>query len=91
MRTKATADLIHKLGLEYGLTDSQMRELVESQFKYLRNVIWNGSREDVEYDNFRLANIGIFYVSEARKEFERKRFQNKEEEDEQNNSTGGAQ
>jgi len=89
MRTKVISDLIHRLGLEYGLTDSQMKEVVESQFKFLRDVIAEGSKEDVVYKNFRLANLGMFYVSDARKRWE-KRYFNKKEEDEQSNNAGDA-
>jgi hypothetical protein len=81
MRTKTIAALIHRLGLESWLTDAQMKEIVESQFKFLRNVIAEDSREKADYNNFRLINIGLFYVSEARRKWEQRHYKDKEYEE----------
>ncbi len=89
MRTKTISNLIHRLGLDFGLTDAQMKEVIESQFKFLRDVMAEGSKKDIDYKNFRLTNLGMFYVSEARRKWEDRYF-NKKEEDEQSNDAGGS-
>jgi len=89
MRSKEIKALMHKIGLEFNLRDSEMREIVESQFKFLRDVIASGDHEASEYKNFRLANIGLFYVSDLRKKWEQRNYYKKEHEED--NSTGRSQ
>lgn len=78
MRTKTISDLTHRLGLDFGLLDAHMKEIIESQFKFLRNVIAEYPRDTEErnYKNFRLSNIGMFYVSDARRKWEQKHYKN---------------
>ncbi len=89
MRSKTISDLIHKTGLEFGLKDAEMKEVIESQFKFLRNTIAEGSHDDSKYKHFRLVNIGLFYVSLARRKWEQKFYKGKDYEED--NNTGGSE
>ena len=79
MKSAKVKQLIHRLGLEFGLTDAEITEIISSQFKFLRDVIAEGDKSKTNYKNFRLTNIGMFHVSERRRAWERKRFLNEED------------
>jgi hypothetical protein len=78
MRSKTTADLIHRLGLEFGLVDVQMKDLIESQFKFFRNIVSEATRPELDYKNYRFPNLGMFFVSQKRRDWGKTHF-NKEE------------
>lgn len=64
---KMVKDLLHNLGLLNGLPKDVLKEIVESQFKMIRDVI-----ENLDFDkqndktNFSLKHIGKIYTSDSR-------------------------
>lgn len=62
--------LIHSIGLKYGLRDVKVKEIVESQFRFIHETIQNlkideTSDEDLHElkTNFLLKHIGKLYTS----------------------------
>jgi hypothetical protein len=76
MKSPVLKRIIHKIGLEFWLTDAQVTEVIMSQFKFLKHIITKGDKHDVTYYNFRLPKFGVFSVSEGRKNWEKKRIEN---------------
>lgn len=57
--------LIHKIGLKYNLRDSEVREIVESQFRFayeqIRNLDIDGDIDDMK-TNFIFKYLGKLYI-----------------------------
>lgn len=71
--------VVHKLALEYNLTDEEVREIVSYQYKFLKKIISSGSKKLLDYKTFRITNMGAFYVPKGRIEQQKRLFFNEEE------------
>jgi len=69
-----TSKIIKKISVEFDLTEAQVEEIVGSQFKFLKKVMSDGDHKTSTYNNLRLINLGLFYVSEERRKWEQKRY-----------------
>lgn len=72
---KKINDLIHSIGLKHNLTDKEAKEIIESQFKFIRETMDNldidsKSLEDIDFTkiktNYMVRHIGKIYASEKR-------------------------
>lgn len=65
-------DIIHKIGLKYGLSDEEVVELVRLSYKYVVTIIESGDRKKVEFKNVKMPGLGTFYVSDKFKNYYKK-------------------
>lgn len=73
--SKKVNDLIHSIGLKYNLTDKEAKEVIESQFKFIRETmdkldIDSKSLEELDFNkiktNYMVRHIGKIHATEKR-------------------------
>ncbi len=67
---------IRKISSKYSIKKEQVKELVYLMFKFVREVIRSADRYKGYFPVVRLMGIGIFFVSNSRKEKIKKKIQN---------------
>lgn len=65
--------IVHKIGLQFGLSDADVEEIIRLTYKFVRITIESGDREKIEFKNIKVPGLGTFYVSDRYKEFRKKR------------------
>lgn len=78
MKSDQTSKIIHKIGLEFNLSDEAVREIIMTQFKYLHTLISSGDKEYSRYNNYRMPLFGLFLVSDKRRQLEQIKFYNRD-------------
>ena len=74
MRTKRTKGYIEETAQEYGVRPSQVKDVADSMFEFVTEIISEGDRKRLNFPEIRLMKWGIFTVRESkRKQFEKVR------------------
>ena len=72
MRTKRTKGYIEETATKHGVRPSQVKEIADSMFEFVAEVMSEGERESLNFPEIRLMKWGIFKVKEGRrKHFEK--------------------
>ena len=80
MRTKRTKGFIDEIAKDNNLRSEQVLEIVESFFRFTVDIMSEGNRKTMEFDQVRLMKWGVFKVKEGRKKFLQKINEKKNEE-----------
>jgi nucleoid DNA-binding protein len=72
MRTKRTKQFIEDTATEHGVKPSQVKEVADSMFEFVAEVMSEGDRKSLNFAEIRLMGWGVFRVKEGRrKQFEK--------------------
>lgn len=72
MRTKRTKGYINETADEHGIRPNQVKEIADSMFDFVAEVMAQGERESLNFPEIRLMKWGVFKVKPGRrKHFER--------------------
>lgn len=80
MHSKASKRFIRELAEEFGYTEAEIKEMVTSQFKFLKDVIRSSEKKKGFFQAVTLHSIGTFFVSEAKKKFLKNKYGEGEDE-----------
>ena len=74
MRTKRTKGYIEETANEHGVRPSEVKDVADSMFEFVADVMADGDRVNLNFPEIRLMKWGIFKVREGRrKHFEKLR------------------
>jgi len=72
MRTKRTKGYIEETANEHGVGSNQVKEITDSMFEFVAEVMSEGDRKRLDFPEIRLMKWGVFKVKEGkRKQFEK--------------------
>jgi len=72
MRTKRTREYIDETATEHGIRSTQVKEITDSMFEFVADIMSDGDRLNLNFPEIRLMKWGVFKVREGRrKHFER--------------------
>lgn len=75
LKSKQENSVIHNIGLNFGLPDREIENIIRSQFEVVRDAMNRG--KNLEFENCQLLNFGKFFVSENKIRSYIKRHENK--------------
>lgn len=81
MNSDKVKELIHKLAIEYNLTDKDIQEIVAYQFKFLRRLISSRAKKKFDYNDFRIKLLGMFYVPKYKIKLQKEKYYEKKDSD----------
>jgi nucleoid DNA-binding protein len=72
MRTKRTKEYIEATAHEHGVRPNQVKEIADSMFEFVAEIMAEGDRQGLNFAEIRLMKWGVFKVKEGRrKHFEK--------------------
>ena len=69
MRTKRSKRFMEEVAKAHDLRTEEVEEVVESFFRFTAEVMEEGNKETMDFDQVRLIKWGLFKVKDGRKEF----------------------
>ena len=87
---KKELDIIHVLGLKYGIPDREMQNIIKSQFEVLKHSMEESSPKDDNYNNVMIPNFGKIYVTISKKNKLREYYGYKDSDETEEGDTEGA-
>ena len=67
MRTKRTRGYMDEVANEHGVKPSEVKEVADSMFDFVAEVMSEGDRKRLNFPEIRLMKWGVFKVKEGRK------------------------
>lgn len=67
MRTRRTKEYIEKTANKHGVKPSQVKEVADSMFEFVADVMADGDRDSLNFPEIRLMRWGVFKVKEGRR------------------------
>ena len=69
MRTRRTRKHIDDIANKHKLTVDQTQEIIDTFFRFTADVMKEGNKKTMEFDQVRILKWGVFKVKEGRKRF----------------------